>query len=255
MPKREACDAGLQMDDLSTNKKLRPSRKITPVSFLINEAVIPTAKVNSVNNRKTTVEVHKDKQPVPSVNKFGELCFPDYPEFKPNMTPKEIIQAGSFGGTYFRPIYSTITGTRYADVWQEFPDEWFENLTISRAVARVTYDDNVNTYAVNCGQSLEAWEQSGWITEVDPYGWFQWYCRFYLGRRCSDDARQISRGLGVIGSKGRWRNNLINKCLRSQVPCEESVNDFTIAPKIRQLLQHWGYRLTLRDLQTAQRKK
>lgn len=205
--------------------------------------------------RRIQVEVYNAKQPIPSVNKFGEICFLDYPDFKPNMTPKEVIQAGSFGGTYFRSIYSAITKKNYADVWTEFPEDWFEGLVTSKTVTRVAYDNNVNTYKVSCGQSLDAWETSGWITEIDPYGWFQWYCRFYLGRRCADDARQISRGLGVIGPKGRWRNNLINKCLNSGVPLEESLNDFTIAPKIRQLLQHWGYRLTLRDLQAAQRKK
>ena len=68
-----------------------------------------------------------------------------------------------------------------------------------------------NTYGVTCGGGLDMWEGNGWIADCDPYGWFQWYCRFYLGRRCSDDERQIQRGNGVMGPRGRWRNNLTNK--------------------------------------------
>ena len=65
------------------------------------------------------------------------------------------------------------------------------------------YDPTVNTYKVKCGGDLEMWESSGWIKEVDPYGWFMWYCRFYLGRRCEDDERQIGRWKNCTGPKGR----------------------------------------------------
>ena len=94
------------------------------------------------------------------------------------------------------------------------------------------------------------WESSGWITEVDPYGWFQWYCRFYLGRRCSDDERQVKRGLNVFGPSGRWRRSLVNKILDKSKdgPLENFVDDVSISPKIRQLLIHWGYKITLADL-------
>ena len=91
------------------------------------------------------------------------------------------------------------------------------------------------------------------MRDCDPYGWFQWYCRFYLGRRCDDDDRQVARGLGVFGTKGRWRNNLVNKCLKSG-SVEKVVNDARISPKIRQLLQHWGYTLTIEDLQAAKER-
>ena len=66
------------------------------------------------------------------------------------------------------------------------------------------YDPTVNTYKVKCGGDLEMWESSGWIKEVDPYGWFMWYCRFYLGRRCEDDERQIGRWKNCTGPKGKW---------------------------------------------------
>jgi hypothetical protein len=98
---------------------------------------------------------------------------------------------------------------------------------------------------------LNMWEGSGWIRDIDPYGWFHWYCRFYLGRRTSDDARQISRGLGVFGPTGRWSSNLIRKCRSSGKLPEVAWNDASISAKVRQLLQHWGYRLTLYDLQHA----
>ena len=65
------------------------------------------------------------------------------------------------------------------------------------------YDATVNTYKVKCGGDLEMWESSGWIKEVDPYGWFMWYCRFYLGRRCEDDERQIGRWKNCTGPKGK----------------------------------------------------
>lgn len=102
---------------------------------------------------------------------------------------------------------------------------------------------DVNTYNVKCGGSLEMWETSGWIAKQDPYGWFHWYCRFYLGRRTDDDTRQISRWLKCAGDKGRWRNNLISKIVRSGC-CYEN---FGVSPVVRQTLQHWGYRLNKED--------
>mmetsp|Transcript_5217 Transcript_5217/g.10168 ORF Transcript_5217/g.10168 Transcript_5217/m.10168 type:complete len:137 (-) Transcript_5217:318-728(-) len=95
------------------------------------------------------------------------------------------------------------------------------------------------------------WETSGWISSQDPFGWFQWYCRFYLGRRSSDDERQLKRGMGVIGPKGRWRNNLIAKCARQGKPFD----DYTVSPVVRQALLHWGYHLTERDANAYVKKK
>ena len=91
----------------------------------------------------------------------GELKFEDHPEFRPNRTPKEILQAGSFGGGYFRAIKSSVTGENHKDCWKEFPDDWFEGLKISLSVANPTYDKTRNRYKVKCGTSLEEWESSG----------------------------------------------------------------------------------------------
>ncbi len=172
-----------------------------------------------------------------SRNKFGELQFKDHPEFKPNLTPEQILQSGSFGGTYFRDIKSGVTGEKYHDTWKEFPENWFEGLEIKKQVSSQKYDNSVNKFKVSCGTSLDMWESKGWIRACDPYGWFQWYCRFFLGRRCSDDQRQIGRGLKVMGPTGRWRRYLINRCLSSGRPLAEAAEDESISPKVRQILQ------------------
>lgn len=187
----------------------------------------------------------------PKRDKHGKLVFTDFPDFKPNMTPKEVLQAGSFGGTYFRPIFSSITGKKYsADVYKEFPADWFQGLNIKTQVTSSVYRNEVNTYKVKCGGSLEMWESSGWIHKQDPYGWFHWYCRFFLGRRTEDDNRQVDRWKKCAGDKGRWRNNLITKVVRSGC----AYDNFGVSPVVRQTLQHWGYRLTKKDFDTYAKK-
>lgn len=195
---------------------------------------------------KETVGLIKYSAKEPTRNKKGELVFPDFPEFHPNMTPKEVLQAGSFGGTYFRPIYSSVTGKQYKDeALLELPSDFTEGLNRKKMVTSSKYDEGVNTYKVKCGGSLEMWEESGWIHKQDPYGWFQWYCRFYGGRRSADDERQVGRWLRCAGPTGRWKNNLIMKCYRGGA----QYNDPNISPVVRQTLQHWGYRLTEDDYQ------
>jgi len=177
------------------------------------------------------------------------------------MTPAEILRAGSFGGTYYRSIYSGLNQTHYkdTDVISEFPSSWFDGLNIKKMITSNTYDTGVNTYGVKCGETLDFWEEKQWMRDCDPYGQFQWYCRFYQGRRCSDDTRQIARANGVMSSKGRWRNFLINKIVNqgisSGMTITKCILDKSISPKVRQLLQHWGYRLTARDLVSACKAK
>ena len=110
-----------------------------------------------------------------------------------NKSPVE----GAFGGTYFRDIYSGVNGKWYRNSWKEFK---FLSDMDKKLYASSYYDVTVNKYGVKVGRSLRFWENKGWINSIDPYGWFQWYCRYWLGRRSSDDERQIKRWKGGIKS-------------------------------------------------------
>ena len=99
---------------------------------------------------------------------------------------------------------------------------------------------NVNKYGVKCGTSLRFWENKGWINRIDGlflYGWFQWYFRYWLGRRSKDDKRQINRWKKILS---RFRGKLM-KMIRN---ARSKYDDHLILPKIRQILLHWGYELT-----------
>lgn len=176
----------------------------------------------------------------------GYFIFPDYPSFKPNLSPKEVMQAGSFGGTYYRDIVSAVTGEKYKgkEVIKEFPADWFEGLDIDETIVSPVYQKVTNKYGVSCGASLGQWECSGWISSLDPYGWFQWYCRFFLGRRSTDDARQIDRWAKGQGPSGRWRSRFCNDIIKKGA----KFDDVKVSPVIRQLLLHWAYQLTEEDL-------
>ena len=180
------------------------------------------------------------------------LKFDDFPEFRPNLSPKQILQLGSFGGTYFRPIKSGVTGKTYGDeVWKELPADWLEGLDIETEVASSHYDKEVNRYGVRSGASLEEWESKDWIVSQDPYGWFQWYCRFYQGRRTKDDERQVDRWVRVAGEgSGRWRNFLVGRILKSGT----NYDDPSVSPVTRQTLQHWAYYLTKKDFRQRARQ-
>jgi hypothetical protein len=100
------------------------------------------------------------------------------PEFKPALTPKQMLALGVFGGVYMR------------DCTKEFPKDWF----IKAKFAKDKRDANINLFGINASQPLSVWRKKGWIYEEDPRGWFQWYCRYYMGRRIpKEDERQIGR--------------------------------------------------------------
>lgn len=191
-------------------------------------------------------KVYDKHASVPERGPHGCFVFPDHPSFKPNLSPKEVIQLGSFGGTYFRDIVSGVTGEKYEghEVVKELPEDWFDGLDLDADVCSSSYNKAANRYKVACGASLGQWECSGWISQLDPYGWFQWYCRFFLGRRSSDDERQIDRWMKGQGPTGRWRIQLCNKIIRARA----HIDDVKVSPVIRQVLQHWAYKLTLSDL-------
>ena len=163
--------------------------------------------------------------------------------FSPNKTPVEVISEGTFGGTYFRDIYSGINGKWYRNSWKEF--DFLKDIN-PKLYSSNYYDVRVNKYGVKCGTSLRIWENKGWINEQDPYGWFQWYCRYYYGRRSSDasetsrankvseDERQIKRWLSIVN---RFKGILV-KMIKDK---GAKFDDFSVSPKIRQILLHWGY--------------
>jgi hypothetical protein len=169
--------------------------------------------------------------------------FKDYPDFTPNLTPQQIFSLGSFGGTYWRPIFSKVNKKSYKHQHKEF--SWLRKLP-KQKISSVLCEPKINNYKVSVGTSLKFWESKGWINSIDPYGWVQWYCRFYDGRRSDDDARQIKRWLRLAGPKGRFRKWLISLIQKKK----GYWNDHDISPKIRQTLQHWGYRLTKKDFET-----
>merc|ERR1711957_344088 len=133
------------------------------------------------------------------------------------------------------------------EVIAEFPKAWLKGLNKTKQVCSAQHDAEVNKYGVSCGVCLGQWESSGWIGPLDPYGWFQWYCRFFLGRRTSDDDRQIGRFRKITALR---RGQLCASVVESRTSC----HDAKTSPLLRQALQHWGYRLTQEHLQ-AYRKK
>ena len=92
---------------------------------------------------------------------------------------------------------------------------------------------NVNKYGVKCGTPLRFWENKGWINKIDPYGWFQWYFRYWLGRRSKDDKRQINRWKKIVS---RFRGKLV-KMIKD---AGSKFDDYLISSKIRQIFFHWG---------------
>ena len=182
---------------------------------------------------------------MPIRNKDNEIIFSDFSEFRPNLTPKEIFEMGSFGGTYWRPIYSSITGKKYKNEHKKYPKAWWDNIPTEFLTTKWDdYDININKYKVKVGTTLEFWEEKNWITKYHPYGWVQWYCDFYEGKRTSDDKRQIDRWLRTAGPNSRFRKWIIRMIHDKKT----KFDDLSISPKIRQTLQHWGYILTKKDI-------
>ena len=155
-------------------------------------------------------------------------------DFSPNKTPIEIIKEGAFGGTYFRDIYSGINGKWYKNSWKEF--DQLKDINKNYYCSNY-YDVRVNKYGVKCGTSLRFWENKGWINEIDLYGWFQRYFRYWLGRRLKDDEKQIHRWKKIVS---RFRSKLV-KMIKD---AGSKFDDYSISPQIRQILLHWDYELT-----------
>ena len=159
-------------------------------------------------------------------------------DFGTNKTPIEVIKEGAFGGTYFRDIYSSINDKWYKKTWKEFAV--LENIDQKYSCSDY-YNVSLNKYGVKCGTPFRFWENKGWINKQDPYGWFQWYFRYCLGRRSKDDEQQLNRWKGIAN---RFKGKLI-KMIKG---AGSKFDDYNISPKIRQILLHWGYELTESDL-------
>jgi len=135
-----------------------------------------------------------------------------HPDFKPQLTPKEMLELGVFGGKYM------------TDCQNEFPKSWYKKAKLSPEKS----NPKLNYFKVKASQSLSVWREKGWIHRDDPRGWFQWYCRYYLGRRHEDDNRQIKRWKAF---KRHW-TAVKNNCLEGDYLCRR---------KQRQALLHWAY--------------
>ncbi|MFC1566817.1 hypothetical protein ACFL4A_03135 [bacterium] len=133
-------------------------------------------------------------------------------EFKPELTPKQMLKMGVFGGKYM------------TDCKNEFPKDWYINVKLchERHVSELNY------FRMNASQPLSVWRKNGWIYEEDPRGWFQWYCRYYMGQRCPDDYRQIKRWKAMK----RHIAQIKIHCIERDVACR---------PKQRQALLNWAY--------------
>lgn len=137
------------------------------------------------------------------------------PGFNPQLSPKQMLELGVFGGKYFQ------------DDKKEYPVGWFKNAKLSSDGVK---HKELNFFKVHASQPLEVWKKKGWIREeYDPRGWFQWYCRYFLGRRIPDeDQRQIKRWRAMRRHVGQIRKN----CKPKDLECR---------PKQRQALLHWAY--------------
>jgi len=135
-----------------------------------------------------------------------------HPMFRPQLTPKQMLALGVFGGKYM------------TDCRDEFPKSWFTRAKLCHE----RHDPELNYFKVNASKPLSYWQEKGWIYHEDPRGWFQWYCRYYMGRRCDDDERQIKRWRAYRRHIGQIRAN-----------CKPG--DATCRPRQRQSLLHWAY--------------
>ena len=133
-------------------------------------------------------------------------------DFKPELSPKLMLELGVFGGKYM------------TDCRDEFPSDWFDNAKLSPEKR----DSELNLFGVNASQPLSVWKSKGWISPNDPRGWFQWYCRYYLGRRGPDDEGQIKRWRAMRRHISQVKKN-----------CERC--DFSCRPRQRQALLHLSY--------------
>ncbi len=160
-------------------------------------------KTITVNDMMQTGYVYELTQPE------GERFCED---FSPDLTPRQMLTLGVFGGKYM------------TDCRDEFPTDWFDNARLCHE----RHDPDLNYFKINASKPLSHWRRKGWIHDDDPRGWFQWYCRYYMGRRHEDDDRQIKRWKAIRRHIAQIQKN-----------CREG--DESCRPRQRQVLLHWAY--------------
>ena len=156
-------------------------------------------------------------------------------EFSPNLTPREILEAGAFGGCYFGlPQVKIYNDFNYQDLFEKTlvgidPDLYL----------RKSYSAKANKFRTKAGLDYKEWKDAGWMHEDDPYGWFEWYLKYDAGRRHPDDARQIKRWNDFCGPRGRWRRRIYSRI--------HETRSWAASPRIQQSLLHWGYEVNSED--------
>ena len=227
----------------------RPSKRITKKTPITHKELSKKEVERARKEKYNKGRVYRFKKN--KTQKGGKVIrFKDYPEFTPNLTPREIFKLGSFGGTYWRPIYSNVTKKHYKNIHKKYPKSWWKGIPENH-LSRTKYDTFINKYKVKVGTTLEFWQSKKWITKYNPYGWMHWYCDFYKGKRSPDDERQIKRWQGLAGPKGRFMRFLVTQIVKKNA----KYNDETVSPKIRQVLQHWGYTLTKKDFESELKRR
>jgi hypothetical protein len=165
---------------------------------IFKPGLVITVKDRMQSHYSYEIEAHPGKS-------FGE-------SFNPHFTPKEMLELGVFEGKYCN------------DCREEFPESWFKKAKISK-----TADPSLNYFGIKSRQPLQVWQQKGWIVGPDPRGWFQWYCRYWLGRRLPGiDEFQIKRWQAFSRHSGQIRANCPEGCLDCR-------------PRQRQALLQWSH--------------
>ena len=224
----------------------RPTKRITKKTP-VTHGELTKKELKVAQKKKSTigrVDRFRQEGGKPKRRSDGSLIFKDYSKFRPNLTPRQMFQMGSFGGTYWRPIYSGVLKKKLKNQHKKYPKEWWEGIPENHLSSK-KYNKKLNKYGVKVGTSLKFWESKDWINKSHPYGWVQWYCDFYQGKRSSDDKRQIDRWVKLAGKKGRFFKYLVSLILKKGT--KNDLQNPKISPKIRQVLQHWGYVITEKD--------
>jgi hypothetical protein len=195
-----------------SRRLLVPSFAYATFASACNGAVLDVEPVGGWMRRRTVV-VNDKMQSGYSYVLSAPLGRNFDPQFRPDLTPKQMLELGVFCGKYL------------TDCRDEFPASWFARSKLSPS----RRDCSLNYFGVDASQSLSEWRRKRWIHPDDPRGWFQWYCRYYMGRRSpKEDARQI----------GRWK---VMKRHVAQVRKHCAPGDLTCRPRQRQALLHWAY--------------